>query len=127
MHVDGKWTKKEGLTAEEVNRANSCGGMFGDFNHDAINRFILIETRAKRLGVYGHCQDCKGDGYIYTEPAAHVNLILWMIHPRKGCSRGIEVSNIQESDIPAITKYLKEAAKRNADRFSSITKTKRSK
>lgn len=45
--------------AEEVNAMDNRGGMG---SHDAINRWILIETRAKRLGVYGKCQKCKGSG-----------------------------------------------------------------
>lgn len=43
--------------ADEVNRWNETR-----MGHDAINRFILVETRAKRLGVYGHCSKCdQGD------------------------------------------------------------------
>lgn len=45
-------------TAEQVN-AWSRGRGFG---HDAINRWICVETRAKRLGVYGKCPACKGSG-----------------------------------------------------------------
>jgi hypothetical protein len=48
-------------------------------------------------------------------------LILWWLHPRKGASRGIEIKNIQERDRPAIIAFLKEAAQRNAARFSKIT------
>ena len=62
------WTQGEGWkrredgyipTAEEVNAAESRGGLDG---HDAWNRWILIEARAKRLGVYGTCPRCKGKG-----------------------------------------------------------------
>jgi hypothetical protein len=48
-------------------------------------------------------------------------LILWWLHPRKGASRGIEIKNIQECDRPAVIDFLKEAAQRNADRFSKVT------
>ncbi len=41
-------------SAEEVNACVSF--------HDSINRWILIETRAKRLGVYGLCPVCHGKG-----------------------------------------------------------------
>lgn len=47
-------------TAEEVNHWNENG-----MGHDGINRWILIETRAKRLGLYGHCPYCQGEGSIY--------------------------------------------------------------
>ncbi len=62
------WSQKDGRvkkdppcipTAKEVNTwENSSIG------HDAINRWILIEARAKRLGVYGKCSFCGGDGEI---------------------------------------------------------------
>ncbi len=105
-------------TLEEVNAANLKGGILD--THDGINRSYLIKTRAKRLGVYGLCPECDGNGFIYTAPAAHVNLVLWMIHPRKGCSRGVEIKNIQEEDLASVFSYLKEGAKRNAERFSKI-------
>jgi hypothetical protein len=46
-------------TAEEVNKWNHRG-----LGHDAINRGYLIETRAKRLGVYGYCYICEGEGVL---------------------------------------------------------------
>lgn len=67
------WTKEKGWqekepkympTAEEVNAWESGRGM----GHDAINRFICIETRAKRLGVWGHCEHCNGDGENWDSP-----------------------------------------------------------
>lgn len=114
------WVKREGLTAEEVNAANKKGGL-GNFNHDAINRWILIETRAKRLGVWGECKlpTCDG-GVIWTSDKAQVSLQLWMLHPRKGCSRGVLVHNIQESDLPRVFAFLRTARERNAERFSKI-------
>ena len=52
------------VTAEMVNRwsKNSLG-------HDAINRRICVETRAKRLGVYGDCPVCKGEGRVWFSDA----------------------------------------------------------
>lgn len=46
-------------TPEEVNAWENSGGLFG---HDCINRHILIEARAKRLGVWGCCPRCHGKG-----------------------------------------------------------------
>lgn len=117
--VNGKWVKKENLTAEEVNAANKTGGD-PEFKHDGINRWILIETRAKRLGIFGHCKECEGLGYIYTKPTATVSLQLWMIHPRKGASRGLLVEEVKEDEIPIVMKWLKEAEKRNSNRFKKI-------
>lgn len=44
-------------TADEVNKWNQRS-----FSHDAINRWILVEARAKRLGVFGKCPVCNGEG-----------------------------------------------------------------
>lgn len=57
--LDGDDIRLHTPTAEEVNLWDSLGGMGG---HDAINRWILIETRAKRFGVWGHCSQCRGNG-----------------------------------------------------------------
>lgn len=56
------------------------------------------------------------------ENVAVLNLVLWCIHPRKGASRGIEIKNIQQSDLPNIIEYLKEARDRNCNRFSKLDK-----
>jgi hypothetical protein len=48
-------------TPEQVNEWNLKSG----FGHDAINCAICTETRAKELGVYGHCECCNGDGEIW--------------------------------------------------------------
>lgn len=105
-------------TAAEVNAWERGRGI----GHDCINRHILTQQRIKReLGLQDHrCPSCEGHGYIYTAPAPHVTLTLWWLHPRKGCSRGIEVNNIQRKELPAVQRFLKEAAQRNADRFTGI-------
>lgn len=113
------WVLKSGNpvpSSEEVNAWEAGRGM----GHDAINRWILVETRCKRLGVWGHCAACGGSGSIYTSETANLSLILWMLHPRKGASRGVEVKGIQESDVPAIAKWLNEAAAQNAQRFAGV-------
>jgi hypothetical protein len=38
--------------------------------HDAINRWICVETRARRLGVWGHCDVCDGEGEVWESQAA---------------------------------------------------------
>lgn len=64
------WTKDEGWvtrdppvtpTAEQVNTWQAGRGM----GHDGINRWILIEARARRLGVWGKCWICNGEGDHY--------------------------------------------------------------
>ena len=53
------------VTAEEVNRWERSRRGIG---HDSCNRWILIETRAKRLGVYGKCPVCEGTGSLFCSP-----------------------------------------------------------
>lgn len=88
--------------------------------HDSINRHICVETRAKRLGVYGYCECCNGDGIIYDEEKAHLELQLWFIHPRKGSSRGLRVKQVLQQDVPKVVEYLQEARRRNDERFSGL-------
>lgn len=110
------------LTAEQVNSANRRGSrsMFSGLDHDGINRHILIETRATRLGVYGKCEKCDGHGYVYTALAAHLALVLWIIHPRKGASRGVEIKPLSRDDFRSAVKWLAGAAERNAHRFAKV-------
>lgn len=87
-------------------------------SHDAINRIILIKARLERFGIPHNCPECEGDGYVFTAPSAHVGLVLWVLHPRKGASRGIEIKNITQADLPAVYRYLKEAHDRSVSRFA---------
>lgn len=103
-------------TADDVNRWESGR----ELGHDAINRWILVETRCKRLGVWGKCEACHGNGYVYTSETARLGLVLWMLHPRKGASRGVDVKNIRHEEIPAVAGWLRAAAERNAARFSKL-------
>jgi hypothetical protein len=120
--METKTYSAEPLTAEVVNAANRhrVGRIDFKYNHDAINRIELIRTRAKRLGVYGQCDKCEGFGEVFVEPVAKLNLVLWIIHPRKGAGRAVEVSDLQQEDLPKAFAFLRTAAQRNADRFSKI-------
>lgn len=104
-------------TPEEVNNWNKTS-----LGHDAINRHILIEARAKRLGVWGFCEKCEGKGYIYTEDKGKLGIVLWMLHPRKGASRGVEIKELTKEDMSGVYSFLNKAAERNANRFSKILK-----
>lgn len=92
-------------SVDEVNAAQARGFM-ADYCHDAINRWILVETRARRLGVWGQCTECGGEGSIRLS-ADYIVLNLWMLHPRKGASRGIEVRGVTRDDLPAIREFLR--------------------
>lgn len=98
---DGWKRREDGRipTADEVNAWNQRG-----LGHDAINRFILIEARAKRLGVFGKCSVCNGEGTLphpneairklheewkEYEPPAGAGYQLW-----ETCSEGSPVSPV---------------------------------
>jgi len=87
-------------TADEVNEWNRKPGLHG---HDAINRWILIEARAKRLGVYGKCSHCDGEGVIFKSEEHRKLYEEWEEHePPTGegyqlwetCSEGSPVSPV---------------------------------
>jgi hypothetical protein len=109
-----------GSTAESINAKQRTGGFD---SHDAINRHILIKQRIKReLGIEPYCPVCNGDGTVYVEDFTTVSLTLWILHPRKGCSRGVEISNITQEDLGSVMEFLRTAAERNAERFQAVTK-----
>lgn len=117
------WTEKPGgavanmPTAAEVNAAQHSKGMFG---HDSINHHIAARARCERFGIPFYCQNCQGHGYVFTAPAAKLGLVLWVLHPRKGASRGVEIQSIEQAELPAAFALLKKAAQRNAERFEKV-------
>ena len=123
MLIHGSWADR--LTDDEWDalieqKRVKRRGETGHMGHDAINRWILIEARCKRLGVPLTCDACDGHGSQFTEPEGHISLILWFLHPRKGCSRGVEIKRITQDDLPAVFDFLRTAANRNAERFAMI-------
>ncbi len=114
-----QWRRPDPVpTAAAVNDREGAGASLDV--HDALNRAILVEQRLKRLGIPKTCPTCAGHGSAFTEPAAHVSLTLWVIHPRKGCSRGVAIERLGEADVPAAKAFLRRAAARNAERFQGI-------
>lgn len=57
-----RWEDGRIPTAAEVNAAQRSRE-FG-CRHDSLNRWILVETRARRLGVWGRCEVCDGNGSV---------------------------------------------------------------
>lgn len=114
-----------GATASEVNAANGPrfgGGMLTLFNggHDSINRCILIEERCKKFGVPVKCPACDAHGFTYDSTAPYVSLTYWLLHPRKGASRGVRIQRIERQELPAVFAFLRAARDRNAERFAGI-------
>lgn len=117
--IDGKRVKIDTITAEEVNAAvRKRRGLV----HDAINRSILIETRAKRLGVWGKCPHCGGDGYVRLGDD-RIELRLWMAHSRKGATRGITIKSVLPEQLPEVQKWLKKSLEIHERHFEWIMKS----
>lgn len=131
-----RWCDK--ITQDEVDALWEAGRLRYDFNdrpsfdevnawqnkkgigHDAINRWICIGSRCKRLGIEPTCKECSGSGRIFITDRAHVSLTMWFIHPRKSSSRGVEVTIINRDEVKEILLYLKNAADRNSERFGKL-------
>jgi hypothetical protein len=138
--VNGEWRNPDVVDddfVERVNRANTPRWVCGhpesladamlrlQFNHDAISRLILIETRGKRLGFKAVCDTCDGHGEVFTAKAAHVRLVLWLLHPGKGASRFLAIELLTQDQVPAALALLSKSAKRNADRFAKVDRMRR--
>lgn len=85
-----------------------------------LSYLISCELNNKNNGYFSHCKKCKGHRRNFTEPEAKLGLVLWILHPRRGCSRGFHIKKIQREELPNVVKLLQEAAQRNSDRFSKL-------
>ena len=123
MRLGEGWGKLP-LTEDEIKALTDAGRQYppGRIGHDGINRGILIRARCERFGIETSCSECEGHGHVFTEDKAHMSLVLWILHPRKGASRGVHVKRIEKDNLPAIMKFLDDAAKQNAERFSRLVK-----
>ena len=101
-----------------MNNQNKPGAR--GFGHDALNRMILTEARLKKIGNSRTCPDCDGHGYVYVSNNAHVTLTFMDVTSEEGMFCGVEISKIEQDDLPRIFDWLRYAAKRNADRFLMI-------
>lgn len=126
---DRKWKPCEKPmmpTAEKVNEVNR-GVSLG--SHDAINRSFLLQFRAKKLGIYGLCELCEGNGYYYTDDKIGELAEAWeSFEPPKGkgyqmwetCSEGSPQSPVFRS-LDELCEWLEES---NASWFGYETATK---
>ena len=90
------------------------------YDHDAIDRMICVRTRAKRLGVFGWCPTCDGRGSLTVDNHWRLGLQLWVLHPRKGASRGLICTDIAEGELPQVYAYLRGARDRMANVWAAL-------
>lgn len=101
-----------------INAENAPGAR--GLGHDALDLGVMIEARCKRLGVSRLCAQCDGHALVFTADHPHVGVVLWLLHPRKGASRGVQIKRVEREELPAVFEFLAQAAKRNADRFAKV-------
>lgn len=100
-----------------INAQNSPGARC--LGHDTINLHVMIEGRCERAGKPYMCE-CGGDGRVFTADHAQVGVVFWLIHPRKGASRGVDIKLVEREEVPSVMEFLATAAQRNADRFAKV-------
>lgn len=58
--------------------------------------------------------------YFDITDEGNLALQLWMMQPRKGCTRGIYIQNIRKKDLPKVKEFLLEARKRINNIFENV-------
>jgi len=94
-------TKGITVTPDNVHRFLGPGG------HDAINRHILVEARAKRMGFFRLCDS------LFIVPKLKtgrdgIEMLLWTIDPCEGRDRFEVITQISPAEIPDIQNHLRE-------------------
>lgn len=91
--------KGSGLSAagERERRAKAAN----DHSHD------WYKAAKERHGDAIHCPGCNGDGSIRTGPD-RLELRLWLLHPRKGASRGVEVKSVRPEELEGVRTVLRD-------------------
>lgn len=105
--------------ARALNAAIREAGPARFFFADSVTRGILVETRAGRLGVLGACHACDGDGSVPAEPE-RLQLLLWILHPRVGGSRGVAVRSVREEELAEVREWLKGSLTEHEARFGWV-------
>jgi hypothetical protein len=110
-------------TAEEVNNwaRHSMG-------HDGVNQWICVKARAKRLGIYGNCVYCDGEGVLWQSDEIKELHKNWKnIEPPEGEGYQLWETTSEGSPDSPVFKTLDELceyATENCTTFASFKATK---
>lgn len=104
---------RDHVPAEEVNAQKSAFS-------DQVTQHICVEVRAKRLGVYGLCPTCEGEGCVFVERRGRLSMVFWCVNPRTGQNYGIDVRDIDEGDLPEIYEFVRTCGQRLADHLDLL-------
>ncbi len=110
-------------TAKEVNDWDRKG-----FGHDSCNHWICTKSRAKRLGFYGLCPLCGGNGYYWADDKFEVLSEEWdWIEPPEGDGYQMWETTSEGSPISPVFATPEELARwladNNASTFGKSTTT----
>lgn len=105
---DYMWTKK-GEKHWNSSLEFATWSEFGPWVLDVYNELVYFYFSADRPR--------KGNFIIGP---AFLSLTLWILHPRKGCSRGVEIKKIEKHEMESVYAFLRSGAERNAERFSKL-------
>jgi hypothetical protein len=92
---------KDGATPTPANLHR----FLGPIGHDAINRWILVAARAKRLGCDTPCGDCYGEGNIRTS-ATKLEINLWTADPVRGSTQVDWIRSVRLDEFPEVREHL---------------------
>jgi hypothetical protein len=115
---DNKWVKIENkiITPEMVNEWS-----YKNFGHDAINRWICIKAKCKKMGVPERCKHCEGDGFIFANDKVKKLYKNWeKIEPPKGNGYQLWETTSEGSPKSPVFKNVKDLAKWLCDNKVSI-------
>jgi hypothetical protein len=120
---DGKGYWKDDLDEDDLKALEEAGRPYDPsdpIGMDAISQYVVVKAKCEKWGIPYDCPDCDAQGYIYEDESAYVGLVLWVLHPRKGASRGMHIKRIEQEQLPEIFDFLRAAGKRNAQRFDKV-------
>lgn len=92
-------------TPDEVNAWQRGDGNRPSLGHDAINRWVMVKARCERMGVPSMCTKCEGSGHLRTSDD-YLVLNLWILHPRKGSSRGVGIKRVPVEALDEVREWL---------------------
>lgn len=102
----------EDLSTEELAAVRKATG-----NEDTIGSSGCHVVAQMRLGPRLNCAMCRGSG-VSSISNTRLQLVLWLLHPRKGASRGVIIDRIEKHEIKEVCDFLRKAAEANTQRFT---------
>lgn len=88
-------------------------------DYDSSARYNGTVDRCADRGIPHDCPECEGVGSI-SFGETRLELQLWFLVPRKGCSRGVRILSVTREQLPGAYAWLRRAAARNAENFSRV-------